>query len=86
MTENQNYCLNINPSNEDKEILKEYINLKHEYERKSKLKLKYQKYIKSLNKYNNIKDIAQELIGIICNIKGISTKDYYEPEGIDLDE
>lgn len=46
----------------------------------------YERHIKSLHDYNEIKDVAQELFGQLAGVQGGLTKDLYPKYGVDLND
>lgn len=65
--------------------VEEYLQLKKTLE-KTKKESRSQELIKILHKYNELKDIAQELIGRIANQRNIRIKELYEELEISDDE
>lgn len=88
--ENELEILSENPLNknieEEKEILIDEV-----LDRKNNLQ-KLQKdsgnlkYINALHKYNEVKDIAQEILGYLSNCKNISIKELYQDLDISDDD
>ncbi len=67
-------------------LIEEIIQLKARYEKEKKTNNLQKKYIDTLHKYNEAKDMAQELLGSIAQNKGTLLKHLYEDMGISEDE
>lgn len=75
-----------NIKNEEREIkVKELIQLKKQYE-EIKKKNKKNDLIKVLHKYNDLKDISQELLGRIAIKKNMTIKEIYQEMDISVED
>ena len=80
------YILNVkNPTKQNIETLTEIINTEKQYIECCARKKEYQDYLKTLTKYNKLKDAAQAVLGKIAGIKNITIKELYEQRGIQVD-
>ena len=78
---------NVDEEKENKiKLIEEIIQLKARYEKEKKTNNLQKKYIDTLHKYNEAKDMAQELLGSIAQNKGTLLKHLYEDMGISEDE